>query len=393
MMKSISCVFLLACIALTVNGHAYFSSITVDGVEHEEGDCIRPHPNNQYDYPISQVDRPNGLQSNDMTCGWLPAASNPANRKCAVNPGATLVLQWHYEMGLGEDDDFIIDPSHKGPCLVYLAKSETGSGAVWFKIFEDGYNQTTHKWCVDKLRTNKGKLTIKLPTDITPGNYLLRSELIALHEGFELTGAQPYVGCAEITVGGSGTVNPVNKVAFPGAYTKTDPGIFFDIYTGGNPAYPIPGPPVYVSQSSGTASSGNTPPATPPVTTQKATTARSTTARSTTARATTARSTTARATTARATTARASSSTTTGRASSSTSTTTGRAASPPASTPVPTPAPSGSPCILGHQRCAGNNAYQTCGWATNTVTDWAAVQPCPSGLSCHLVQENYVWCY
>jgi len=75
---------------------------------------------------------------------------------------------------------------------------------------------------------------------------------------FEMYGAQPYVGCVEMTVGGSGTVNPGNLVQFPGAYTPTDPGILFDIYTEKIKSYPIPGPPVYVSGSAPV-----NPPATP----------------------------------------------------------------------------------------------------------------------------------
>jgi cellulase len=248
-------------------GHTYFSSITVDGVVNKEGDCIRPHPSSKYDYPISALDRPNGLSSDDMTCGWLPSASKPANKKCPVNPGSKIVIQWHYEMGLGASDDFIIDPSHKGPCLVYMAKSETGTGPVWFKIFEDGYDTTTKKFCVDKLRANKGKLEVTIPTDITPGNYLFRAELIALHEGFELTGAQPYVGCAEITVGGSGTVNPGNLVSFPGAYSPNDAGIFFNVYSGNIKSYPIPGPALYKSGSNPTPTP--TPNPTPAATTAK----------------------------------------------------------------------------------------------------------------------------
>jgi len=183
-------------------------------------------------------------------------------------------------MGLGTKDTFIIDPSHKGPCIAYMAKSDTGAGTVWFKIFEDGYDQSKKSWCVDKLRANMGRYDVPIPTDITPGNYLFRFELIALHEGDRIGGAQPYVGCSELTVGGSGTVNPGNLVAIPGVYTATDPGIHFDIYTSKNPPYPIPGPPKYVSGSP-----APTPSPTPsPVTTAKATstsTSRSSTSTST----------------------------------------------------------------------------------------------------------------
>ena len=41
---------------------------------------------------------------------------------------------------------------------------------------------------------NGGKLEFTIPTDIAPGNYLLRGEIIALHSAYNLDGAQPYVG-------------------------------------------------------------------------------------------------------------------------------------------------------------------------------------------------------
>lgn len=260
-------------------GHAYFSSITVDGVAYPEGrqSCVRPHPSSKYDYPLSDKNNINGIATNNMTCGWLPAANNAASRKCPVQPGSTVTIQWHYEMGSGDSDTFIIDPSHKGPCLVYMAKSDTGAGAVWFKIFEDGYDPATKTWCVTKLRENRGRLDVTIPTDITPGNYLFRSELIALHEGHVRGGAQPYVGCAEITVGGSGTKNPSGLVSIPGVYTIDDPGIAFNIYSSRISSYPIPGPRPYVSSA--------TAPSSPPAVVTTGRTAPATTARATTGQA------------------------------------------------------------------------------------------------------------
>jgi len=189
MFKSVLLLVVLSCYYYCqVDSHTVLTAISVDGVQYKEYECARPHPNSEWDYPISQKGRPDGLQSNDMICGWLPEASKPANKKCPVQPGSTMTMQWHYELGAGASDTYIIAPDHKGPCIVYMAKSETGTGPVWFKIFEEGYNPSTKQFCVDRLRQNKGVMTFKLPTDITPGNYLLRGEVIALHEGFQLYG-------------------------------------------------------------------------------------------------------------------------------------------------------------------------------------------------------------
>jgi len=151
-------------------------------------------------------------------------------------------LQWNHESAAPTDD--IIDASHKGPCLVYLSAD---NGATWFKIYENGYNTTTLQFCVITLIANKGLLNITIPADIAPGNYLMRGEIIALHQAENIGGAQPYVDCSELTITGGGKATPAG-VAIPGAYKDTDPGILFNIYNGFT-SYPIPGPTLYVASS------------------------------------------------------------------------------------------------------------------------------------------------
>eukprot|EP01112_Ceratiomyxa_fruticulosa_P004095 TRINITY_DN1444_c0_g1_i1.p1 TRINITY_DN1444_c0_g1~~TRINITY_DN1444_c0_g1_i1.p1 ORF type:complete len:203 (-),score=36.81 TRINITY_DN1444_c0_g1_i1:133-741(-) len=198
--------------------------------------------------PVNDVSaRPNGLQSKDMICGFLPWAGQSANRKISVAPGANIGLQWWHEK---PGDDFIAS-SHHGPCFAYLAKtSSTPSGQVWFKIYEKGYNNQTKQFCIDEMlqSSSRGLMTFQIPNDLAPGDYVLRGELIALHDGNKRNGAQPYVHCAEITVTGNGTRSPPSSalVTFPGAYQASDPGIFFDIYPKqGFGYYPTPGPPVW----------------------------------------------------------------------------------------------------------------------------------------------------
>ncbi|KAJ2689477.1 hypothetical protein GGH99_002811 [Coemansia sp. RSA 1285] len=128
-----------------------------------------------------------------------------------------------------------------------------GQGSVWFKIFEDGFDPASRKWCVDKIRANKGKLDVKLPADIKNGDYLLRTEVISLQEAFAdyavtpANGAQYYPNCGQVTISGGGNAVP-KGYAIPGIYKSNDPGIHFNIYVEYN-SYPIPGPPVYVSGS------------------------------------------------------------------------------------------------------------------------------------------------
>jgi hypothetical protein len=94
--------------------------------------------------------------------------------------------------------------------------------------------------------------------------YLLRAEIIALHAASSYPGAQFYMECAQINVGGTGgtkradtlanmpaprrhlafragTFSP-SYVSFPGAYQGSDPGVKFQLYWPKPTNYTIPGP-------------------------------------------------------------------------------------------------------------------------------------------------------
>lgn len=238
---------LLALFMHSAFAHTYLSSVYLNNQLLSEGDCVRPHPSTAFDSPIPLVTSP------DMTCGWLPNAAQAANRKCPIAAGSSIGIQWHHNSNSASDD--IVDPTHKGPVIVYLAKSDTGAGNVWFKIFEDGYTASDGKWGVDRMLAKRGRVDITIPSDIAPGNYLLRGEIIALHGAYDVNGVQPYVGCVELTITSSGNANP-SGVALPGYYKPTDPGMLINIYQPIS-SYVIPGPAVYRSGSSGSSSSGS----------------------------------------------------------------------------------------------------------------------------------------
>lgn len=252
--KNSTLVFLVifGLIAKGVVAHTYLSSVYLaDGTSLVQGDCVRPHPSTAFDSPIPLVTQ------DDMTCGWLPYAAEAANRKCPIEAGTTIGIQWHHNSNASSDD--IIDSSHLGPVMVYMAKSDSGNGSVWFKIYEDGY--VNGEWAVTRLLANGGRLNFTIPKDIEAGDYLIRGEIIALHGAYVLYGAQPYVGCVEVTVSSSGSSSP-STVALPGAYSATDPGIYLSIYSGLT-SYTIPGPAVYeAGDSTSTSTSSPTSSAT-----------------------------------------------------------------------------------------------------------------------------------
>jgi cellulase len=84
-----------------------------------------------------------------------------------------------------------------GPTIFYLAKvdnaaSASGSGLKWFKIGEDGLDGSG-KWGVDRMIANNGWVDFQIPSCVAPGQYLLRTEIIALHSATKQGQAQFYV--------------------------------------------------------------------------------------------------------------------------------------------------------------------------------------------------------
>lgn len=127
----------------------------------------------------------------------------------AVNGGDKLTMQWHHDSVSASDD--IIDATHVGPIITYMAPSGTGAGTVWVKIAQSGYDNSAKKWAVTTLIANKGKSDITVPSALAPGKYLVRQEIIALHEADTAyssnpkRGAQLYISCVQITIGTGGS--------------------------------------------------------------------------------------------------------------------------------------------------------------------------------------------
>ncbi|KFY86370.1 hypothetical protein V498_07531, partial [Pseudogymnoascus sp. VKM F-4517 (FW-2822)] len=116
--------------------------------------------------------------------------------------------------------------------------------AVWFKVAEMGRVGTSNVWGSTQLMTAPSTYKYKIPSCLKAGNYLVRHETIALHSAYAYPGAQWYPSCHQIQVTGSGTsTGPSSKVAFPGAYSATDPGIVYDSYKAQE--YIIPGPALF----------------------------------------------------------------------------------------------------------------------------------------------------
>lgn len=237
----------LVAFSTTASAHTSFTTLLINGVNQGDGTCVRqPAVPQTATFPITD------LASPDMICGRNGLVPVPFT--CAAPAGATLTFEFReYPSG---SQAGAIDPSHKGPCAVYLKPvasmdtATTAPAAGWFKIWDEGYDSHAEKWCTEKLIAANGLLSVALPRGLPAGGYLVRPELLALHEA-QVGNPQFYVGCAQIFVAG----NPLSAdLAVPDAYAATLPGyvhagepsVSFDVYDQPPASYPLPGPPVFV---------------------------------------------------------------------------------------------------------------------------------------------------
>ncbi|KAJ3119219.1 hypothetical protein HK098_005677 [Nowakowskiella sp. JEL0407] len=211
--------------------------------------------NNPGDY---QGDPIMSVYSSEMRCN--KAGGTPVTPR-TVNPGQTFFFRFVNGQTDGSGPE-ILDPSHVGPCLVYAAPGPAAT--EWVKLFHEGIGKKgdVSSWCTRKLIRNGG-FQFTLPSNMPAGRWVLRIELIALHNAFEENSAQMYVRCMDINVTGSNTGVASPIVHFPGAYSGTEPGIKYDLYgDDGNVQafrdYIIPGGPV-----GGFKSTGSAPPPSP----------------------------------------------------------------------------------------------------------------------------------
>ncbi|KAI1250371.1 hypothetical protein MGN70_007424 [Eutypa lata] len=243
--------------AASVSAHGHVTKVVADGVSYDGFDPTSAPYATQPD----SITWSNGATDNGFV---LSSAVGDADIIChldatnaalsaPVTAGSDVAITWNQW-----------PDSHKGPVIDYLADCGDDCSTVdkttlkWFKIDEMGQVElgagsgTTGKWADDVLIEDGLTWTATIPASIKPGNYVLRHELIALHEGGTVGKTQMYPQCINLQVKGSGTQSPEGTLG-TSLYTPTDAGINYNIYNDEtNPTYEIPGPalPTFGSGSS-----------------------------------------------------------------------------------------------------------------------------------------------
>jgi hypothetical protein len=118
----------------------------------------------------------------------------------------------------------------------------------FFKIDQAGPiaatgDYTGGKWSTDEMIANDNTMSVNVPENLAPGDYVLRHEIISLPSADKPNGAQNYPMCVNLEVGGSGTNNPAGVPA-TSLYKSSDSSIQFSIYRKdmGPDVYDMPGP-------------------------------------------------------------------------------------------------------------------------------------------------------
>ncbi|CAI6095629.1 unnamed protein product [Clonostachys chloroleuca] len=230
--------------AVAVSAHGYAKGLTVNGVYYAGYDVTsapyQANPPTVIGWGTSATDlgfvAPDAFSSGDIVCH---RDGTNAKGHATVAAGDKLYISWN-----------TWPESHKGPVIDYLANcGDAGCETVektslkFFKIAEAGLidgSSTPGVYAADELIDNNLGWMVEIPSDIAPGNYVLRHEIIALHSGGNANGAQNYPQCFNLKITGSGTSNPEGVPATE-LYTANDAGILFSIY-GSVSSYPIPGP-------------------------------------------------------------------------------------------------------------------------------------------------------
>ncbi|KAF6842772.1 endoglucanase II (glycosyl hydrolase family 61) [Colletotrichum musicola] len=256
--------FLATCIALAAgaNAHAIFQQLMVAGNLQPKLMGIRAPDDTS---PLTDV------TDGDFGCNRKTNLKYLSEDLVTVTAGDNMGTFWQHTINgpLGSNDadnpiagshkgalfkDIYTDLSTKGPISVYLAKVDDAVNADpynldWFKIAHDGLDTQTGVWAVDKLIYNGGWHYFQMPSCVPAGQYLMRVELLALHEANHEGGAQFYMECAHVLNPNGGSTSGAKFVKFPGAYNAKHRGILVEKAYGSSGqldnsgmAYEIPGP-------------------------------------------------------------------------------------------------------------------------------------------------------
>ncbi|KAF9269756.1 hypothetical protein L218DRAFT_850422 [Marasmius fiardii PR-910] len=230
-----SALFIPAFLVAQASAHGFLAQVHIGGHQYE-GNSVGNPPKNSPIKQLTDVGPNKGANNPNITCGH---GAKPAALVVDAMPGDKMSFDWR-------DGD---GNKNASPLLTYMASCGNRAcndfdpmNANWFKIQETGL-LSNHTWKQADLK-NGDTIHASIPSNLAPGNYLVRSEILSLHNANVRGGAEFYVDCVQIRVGGNKNGKPSDKdlVKFPGGYSDDDPGIYVPKIFDGISNYVIPGP-------------------------------------------------------------------------------------------------------------------------------------------------------
>jgi len=228
--------FLALLAPMAANAHYIMNQLIVDG-QAIGGDYAYARKNsNSYmpSFPNEVINSP------DLRCNKGAVAGNTATY--TVKAGSKLGFKLFNNEKI----------EHPGPGFVYVSKAPgkvadyDGSGD-WVKVMESGLINPSQPGVDTAWESwQKDRLEWTIQENLPAGEYLVRVEHIAIHEG-HVGKAQFYMECFQLNIESSGTGNPSPTAKIPGIYKANDAGIAFNKWN--NPtSYPMPGPKMWNGQ-------------------------------------------------------------------------------------------------------------------------------------------------
>ncbi|KAL9108315.1 MAG: hypothetical protein Q9227_006914 [Pyrenula ochraceoflavens] len=210
-------------LATLTTAHQNLHQFWINGVSPGYQASIRMPPSNN---PVTDV------TSNDITCNVNGNKVPSGVSTTAAKAGDRVEVQWDASTHPGPITHFLYGP-------ISNAAQATGVGS-WAKIDERDY--VNGQWANEYMEAAGMTYNFTLPAKLATGDYLLRSEMLALHASTTLGGAQFYIGCMQLHITGpGGKCSP--QIQLPGAYKASDSDIYIpNFYYGFDPTtYKAPG--------------------------------------------------------------------------------------------------------------------------------------------------------
>jgi hypothetical protein len=199
-----------------------------------------------------------GANNPAMNCGQ---DARPAALVADANPGSRVSFGWR------SGEEGVRWPHNRGPMITYMAACNGPCAqadvakAKFFKIHEVGQKQDGSWFQLDLFNNDDATVDMTLPNNLPAGEYLIRHEIIALHLGGDVGGAEFYPSCSQIRLSApknpSTASLPTDTVTFPGGYSDNDPGILVNVFAGDFKYTNFPGPAVIADVPSSSSPNAN----------------------------------------------------------------------------------------------------------------------------------------